>query len=180
MEEKIEIVEADLNRMDHQQDVLNLTSAYALDPMGNGAPLSTEALDRLIPGLRAHPTTIIFLAYINSKAAGIATCFLGFSTFAALPTINISDFSVLPGHRGKGIGKKLLLEIDKKAQAMGCCRATLEVQENNLLARKIYKDAGFSQAVYGPTTGGSLYYWKQTEGGANNNKNTLAGLTGPE
>jgi GNAT superfamily N-acetyltransferase len=160
MEDIVEIVEADLNLQTHQKDVLFLTSAYALDPMGNGAPLPTATLDRLIPGLKAHPTTIIFLAYVKNKAVGIATCFLGFSTFAALPIINISDFSVLPENRGNGIGRKILTEIDRKAQSLGCCRVTLEVQENNLLARKLYKEAGFCQAVYGPDTGGSLYYWK--------------------
>ena len=163
MKSNVKVVEADLDLQDHQRDVLSLTSAYAIDPMGNGAPLSTATLDRLIPGLKAHPTTIIFLAYIKDKAIGIATCFLGFSTFSALPIINISDFSVLPEYRGNGIGKSMLQEIEKKAKSLGCCRVTLEVQENNLLARKVYQEAGFSQAVYGPDTGGSLYYWKKIE-----------------
>jgi hypothetical protein len=87
MEDMVEIVEADLNLQTHQQDVLSLTSAYALDPMGNGAPLPTATLERLIPGLKAHPTTIIFLAYIKNKAVGIATCFLGFPHLQRFPLL---------------------------------------------------------------------------------------------
>jgi GNAT superfamily N-acetyltransferase len=97
------VVEIDLDRADHQRDVLSLTAAYALDPMGNGGPLSPGVLDRLITGLRSHPTTLIFVAYVEGKAAALATCFRGFSTFFALPLINIHDLVVLPEHRGRGL-----------------------------------------------------------------------------
>ena len=155
-----EIVEADLARKDHQEAVLALTAAYALDPMGNGGPLPAESLANLIPGLRTHPTTLILLAYLDGKAVGIATCFRGFSTFMAKPLVNIHDIAVLPEHRGSGIGKLLLTAVERKARELGCCKVTLEVQENNARARRIYETAGFAQAVYGDTTGGSLYYTK--------------------
>jgi len=160
MQEECEIVEADLDRADHQEAVRALTAAYALDPMGNGAPLAAGVLERLIPGLRAHPTTLIFLAYRRGEPIGLATCFRGFSTFAALPIVNISDLAILPECRGRGFGRQLLSAVERKARTLGCCRLTLEVQENNESARRLYEEFGFSQAVYGPTTGGSLYYWK--------------------
>jgi len=160
MERVAEIVEADLNRREHQQDVLALTAAYALDPMGNGGPLAAEALDGLIPGLKHHPTTMVFLAYLNGKAVGIATCFRGFSTFLARPLVNIHDLAVLPGHRGQGIGQQLLRAVELKARELGCCKVTLEVQENNVRARRVYEAAGFTHAVYGETTGGSLFFTK--------------------
>jgi ribosomal protein S18 acetylase RimI-like enzyme len=155
-----EVIEADLERVENQRDVRALTAAYALDPMGNGGALPADVLDRLIPGLRAHPTTIVFLAYSRGWAVGLATCFRGFSTFAALPIINISDLAVLPEYRGRGVGRSLLAAVEKKARALGCCKLTLEVRENNQLARRTYEREGFSQAIYSPTTGGSLYYWK--------------------
>lgn len=157
----IEIIEADLSRSDHQQHVRELTAAYALDPMGNGGPLPAEVLARLISGLQSHPTTLIFLAYDHGRPVGLATCFRGFSTFAARPLINISDFAVLPEYRGRGFGRRLLATVEHKARQLDCCRVTLEVQENNATARRIYERAGFAQAVYGEKTGGSLYYWKQ-------------------
>jgi ribosomal protein S18 acetylase RimI-like enzyme len=160
MQNECEIVEADLGRAEHQRDVRVLTAAYALDPMGNGGALSNDVLERLIPGLRAHPTTLIFLAYSSARAIGLATCFRGFSTFAARPLINISDLAILPEFRGRGFGRQLLGAVETRARALGCCRVTLEVQENNRSARRMYEAFGFSQAVYGPTTGGSLYYWK--------------------
>lgn len=156
----VEIVEADLSRQEHQQSILGLVDAYARDPMGNGKPLTPEVRRALIPGLQQHPTTIIFLAYRGSDAVGIADCFLGFSTFAARPLINISDFYVLPAYRGQGIGRLLIEGVERKAREMDCCKLTLEMQENNHRARKVYESAGFTQAVYVEAAGRALFLSK--------------------
>ena len=83
MNASILTLEADLSREDHAADTLRLLDAYSADPMGDGHPLSDAARRDLIPGLRQHPTTHVFLAYVDGEAVGIAICFLGFSTFAA-------------------------------------------------------------------------------------------------
>lgn len=156
----VKIVEADLNLPEHQQAVVELVNAYAIDPMGDGKPLSDEVKRSLIPGLQKHSTTIIFLAYEGDRAVGIAVCFLGFSTFAAKPLINIHDLAVLDGYRGRGIARLLLEQVGGKAKQMGCCKLTLEVQEYNHRARKLYEAAGFAQAEYHKAAGGSLFYSK--------------------
>jgi GNAT superfamily N-acetyltransferase len=154
----VEIVEANLDRTDHQQDVIALTAAYALDAMGQGGPLHPDVLARLVPGLRAQPTTLILLAYVEGQAVGIATCFQGFSTFSAQPLINIHDLAVLPTHRGQGIGRLLLDGVARKATELGCCKVTLEVQEDNARGRQVYESAGFAQAACGVSGGGALFY----------------------
>ena len=157
----IQIVEAQLDRPEHQRAVVELTDAYSRDPMGDGHPLAPEVREALIAGLRAHPTTLIFLAYDGADAVGIATCFLGFSTFAARPLINIHDLGVLPARRGQGIGRLLLEAVAAKGRALGCCKLTLETQEHNLRARQIYAAAGFAQASYTAEAGGALFLAKK-------------------
>ena len=161
----IKILEADLDRQEHRRAVVTLLDAYAQDPMGNGQPLSADIRRDLIPGLQQHPTTIIFLAFQNDEAVGIATCFRGFSTFAARPLINISDFYVLPERRGQNIGQMILTDVETKARNMGCCKITLEVQENNHRAQRIYQAAGFSRAVYVEAAGGALFLSKALQTG---------------
>ena len=156
----IQILEADLGRRDHQQAVVALLNAYAKDPMGNGKALSNKVRRGLIPGLQRHPTTIIYLAFQNKNAVGIATCFGGFSTFAARPLINIHDFYVIPECRGQKIGHMILAAIEQKASAAGCCKVTLEVQQNNHRAQRIYEAAGFSRSVYVEAAGGALFLSK--------------------
>lgn len=160
----IDIVEADLGRSDHCEAVLSLVDQYARDPMGNQAPLSSSVRDALIPGLKAHPTTLIFLAFESAKAAdsalGIAVCFRGFSTFAAKPLINLHDLFVKKSARGHDLGRALLDAVAQKARAIGACKVTLEVQSENLRARGVYAAAGFEQAVYQPEAGGALFLTK--------------------
>jgi GNAT superfamily N-acetyltransferase len=159
---EFQIVKANLSNTDHQDAILAMMDAYSKDPMGDGKPLSEFARLNLINGLRAHPTTLVFLALEGAMPRGIATCFGGFSTFAARPLINISDFYVAPEFRGRGLGRSLLAAIEREARDKGCCKLTLEVQENNPRARSIYGRFGFAQAVYAAdmTGGGSIYMVK--------------------
>lgn len=156
---EIGIVEADLNDPRHQSAVLCMMDNYSADPMGDAKPLSDFARRNLISGLRTHPTTLVFLAFRGDQPCGIATCFRGFSTFAAKPLINVSDFFVEPAFRGQGIGRLLLEAILEEAKRKDCCKLTLEVQQNNSRARSIYEKFGFKQAVYAADAegGGSLY-----------------------
>ena len=158
------VVEADLALPEHAAAVLAMLDAYSADPMGDGHPLSAEARAKVIAGLRAHPTTLVFLAFHAGVPAGIATCFRGFSTFAARPLINVHDFFVVPALRGRGIGRALMAAVERKARATGCCKLTLEVQENNARARRLYDACGFSQAQYVEAAGRSVFLWKRLPG----------------
>ena len=92
----IRIVEADLSLPAHQEAVLAMVDAYSRDAMGDGKPLDQDVRAQLIPGLKRHPTTLIFLAFDDDQPVGAAVCFIGFSSFAAKPLVNIHDFVVLP------------------------------------------------------------------------------------
>jgi ribosomal protein S18 acetylase RimI-like enzyme len=140
---KFTVFEADLDAPQHQEAIVSLINAYARDPMGDGRDLPAEVRERLIPGLRQHPTTLAFLAFDGEKPAGIAVCFLGFSTFAARPLINIHDLAVLPEYRGQGVGRLLLEQVEAKGRELGCCKLTLEVRDDNHRAQRLYQKAGF-------------------------------------
>ncbi len=154
------VVRADLSLDEHHAETLRLLNAYAMDPMGDGMPLSDVARRDVIAGLQQHPTTLVFLGYVAQEAVGLAICFRGFSTFAARPLINISDFYVMPSQRGRGVGRALLGAVEEHARGLGCCRLTLEVQENNHQARRVYAGFGFSRAMHVPEAGGALYLTK--------------------
>lgn len=154
------ILEADLDLPEHRRAVVEIMDRYAADPMGDGKPLSETVKQRLAPGLQNHPGTLIFLAMDSREPVGVAVCFFGYSTFKAKPLISISDYFVRPEVRGRGIGRGLLLAVEKKALETGCCKLTLEVQEFNRRARRVYGAFGFSQSVYTEEAGGALHLSK--------------------
>jgi len=139
----VRVARADLADPVQAEAVLALIDTYARDLMGGGEPLPPAVRDRLIPGLRAHPTTLVFLAWDGTEAIGAAVCFLGYSTFAARPLVNIHDLSVVPAWRGRGVGRLLLRAVADWARAHDCCKVTLEVLDHNRRARALYDSEGF-------------------------------------
>jgi ribosomal protein S18 acetylase RimI-like enzyme len=146
---EVSYVEADLEDPRHRIAVRELIDAYARDPMGSGGDLPQDVLDRLVPGLRAHPSCLVFLAYVGDEPAGVAVCFVGFSTFAARPLLNVHDLAVLPEHRRRGIARGLLAQVEVRARELGCVKLTLEVLEDNAAALALYRSVGFGDADIG-------------------------------
>ena len=143
MRNTVTVVEVDFENPRHRQAVVDLVNDYARDPMGAGQDLPTAVRDDLARALHEHPTTLAFLAFVGDEPVGIAVCFVGFSTFAARPLINIHDLAVKPAYRRCGVGRCLLDGIEAKARALGCCKLTLEVREDNLPAQQLYRNIGF-------------------------------------
>ncbi len=128
---------------------MQLLNAYATDPRGGGAPLPDVVQARLVAGLMATPTARVWLAFDGPRAVGVCVGFLGYSTFQARPLLNIHDLAVLPGQRGRGTGRALLAAAETFARGEGCCKLTLEVQDDNAPALRLYDGFGFRDVRYG-------------------------------
>lgn len=141
-------------------DVVALLDAYARDPMGGSEPLPEDVKTRLAGELAQNPHAFSLIARLGDDAVGLANCFVGYSTFAAAPLVNIHDLAVLPGHRGAGIGKALLGAVETEALKRGACKITLEVLTGNP-ARHLYAREGFGDYQLDPGTGHALFWQKR-------------------
>lgn len=142
-------------------DVVALLDAYSRDPMGGGAPLADAVKARLAGDLAANPHAFSLLARWDERAVALANCFMGYSTFTAAPLVNIHDFAVLPGHRGAGIGKALMVAIEAEALKRGACKVTLEVLSGNLPAQRLYAACGYGDYQLDPAAGQALFWQKR-------------------
>lgn len=143
----IEILKADLTDSEQVASIIDIVDSYAREPMAGGAPLAAEVRDQLVIELASVPGMVVFLALYDSEPAGVAVCFLGYSTFKAKPLLNIHDLAVLPEKRNRGLGRALLRAIDEYARDSECCKVTLEVREDNIGARRLYRDVGFGTEI---------------------------------
>lgn len=141
--------------------VVALLDAYARDPMGGAAPLAESVKARLAGDLAADPHAFSVIARLDDAAVGLANCFMGYSTFAAAPLVNIHDFAVLPGHRGAGIGRALMAAIEAEALKRGACKITLEVLSGNHPAQRLYAACGFGDYQLDPAAGQALFWQKR-------------------
>jgi len=151
----IRVIEADLDNAEHCAALVRLIDGYARGPGGQSAPITPEATERMIPGLRRHPARLVLLALADGDYAGAAVCYWLFSTFTAKPFLNVHDLTVTPEHQNKGIGTRLLTEAERHARMAGCAKLTLEVHASNITAQRLYQRFGF-----GPWSDADLYVAK--------------------
>jgi ribosomal protein S18 acetylase RimI-like enzyme len=147
----VRVREADFDDDADVNGFIEVLDSYASAPVGGGRPLAADVRQRVVPLLREHPTSLVLLAFVDDEPVGIAVCFFGLSTFSARPLLNIHDLAVLPTHQGKGVGPALLVGAEDHARRRGCCKLTLEVQDDNMRARGVYRRFGFEDYALGPT-----------------------------
>ncbi len=165
----------DLRQAGDQDALLTTLDAYARDPMGGGTPLSACTRATLVDGLQATAHYRGWLAWAGPAAPadqpptarasghplGLLNAFLGYSTFAAAPLLNVHDIAVLPEARGQGVGRALLRAAEAFARQQGCCKLTLEVLEGNRAAQGLYASEGYAGYSLDPQTGRAMFWQKK-------------------
>ncbi|MCK5903207.1 MAG: GNAT family N-acetyltransferase [Cocleimonas sp.] len=157
----IDIFEADLNDPKQADAFLFLLNRYALDPMGGAQPLSACALNNLISAVQQRPTIRVILAVVDDVPAGLINTMEGFSTFACQPLLNLHDVMVDKPFRGLGLARKMLTKAEALAHSLGCCKLTLEVLDNNQIAKTAYTKFGFENYQLVPEKGHAIYLEKK-------------------
>lgn len=144
---ELSIIQVDLQNPLHCDQVIKLLNDYMNDPMGNNNPMPKDLAPQIIYGLKQYSGFLGFFVMAGDQFAGLANCNINFSTFQAKPLINIHDFIVAPEYRNIGAGQFLLRGILNYASQNDYCRVNLEVREDNLTAKSLYKKMGFSDCV---------------------------------
>lgn len=157
----IKISEVNYSNPNDAQHLIHLLNEYASEPMGGGSPLSEATKGTLATGLQAFPTAFSYLVYVDEQPAAMANCFFGFSTFAAKKLINIHDLMVSKLFRGMGLSQLLLEKIEQKARDNDCCKITLEVLDNNEIAKNSYRKFGFEGYELDPSAGEAIFWQKK-------------------
>ena len=152
---------ADYHNPEQARALISLLNAYAEDPAGGGTSLPEETRTRLTGALAEFPGAFSVLAYHEETPVGLVNCFMGFSTFAAQPLVNIHDVVVLSAFRQQGIAQQMLTHVEQVARERGCCKLTLEVLAHNQPARTAYEHFGFHGYELGPELGGALFFQKK-------------------
>lgn len=89
-----------------------------------------------------HPVVQALIAEWAGEPAGFALYFFNFSTFLGRQGLYLEDLFVLPGQRGHGIGRALLVELARRAAARGCGRMEWSVLDWNVDAQRFYASLG--------------------------------------
>ncbi|TWT80861.1 putative acetyltransferase [Planctomycetes bacterium CA13] len=148
MNASFNIVRLNYDNPFHTKGIVGLLAEYAGDPAIGSPGLAEEAKGRLIDEMAKRPGVVALLAVDGSshsqgQVVGAAICVESFSTFAAKSVLNIHDIMVSKAFRGRGVGKLLIEAVEQLAIETDCAKITLEVYENNRVARGLYEASGF-------------------------------------
>jgi len=102
--------------------------------------MTEDKLRATMFGPRSYAEAV--LAEEDGKAVGFALFFHNYSTFLAQPGLYLEDLYVLESHRGKGIGKALLVRLAKIAVERNCGRMEWAVLDWNVDAIGFYEKLG--------------------------------------
>lgn len=89
-----------------------------------------------------RPYAEVLLAFEGQKSVGFCLFFHNYSTFLTQPGIYLEDLFVYEAFRGKGYGKRLLLELVKIANQRGCGRLDWVALDWNTPAHDFYENMG--------------------------------------
>jgi GNAT superfamily N-acetyltransferase len=92
-----------------------------------------------------NPVVHVLIAEWNGEPAGFALYFFNFSTFVGRPGLYLEDLFVRPAQRSHGIGRALLSELARVAQARDCGRMEWAVLDWNEPALRFYQSLGARQ-----------------------------------
>jgi GNAT superfamily N-acetyltransferase len=101
---------------------------------------NAEALGRHLFGER--PVAEAVVAEAADRLLGFALFFGTYSTFLTRPGVYLEDLFVLESERGKGIGRALLSEVRRIAEARGAGRLEWSVLDWNENAIRFYRAFG--------------------------------------
>jgi len=103
---------------------------------------TATAADLLRDGFGAAPRFFVELAEWDGAVAGFAFWFFNYSTWQGRPGLYLEDLFVRPVHRGRGIGKALLVHLARIAVTRNCGRYQWQVLDWNTPAIEFYESMG--------------------------------------
>jgi ribosomal protein S18 acetylase RimI-like enzyme len=140
-----EFVLCDFENPSHTKALVSLINEYMQHPMGGSLAHNENQSEIMVNGLASHSSSFVLFVKYDGQIAGLATCFINFSTFRVAPYINVHDLIVSSKYRGLGLGRALMGEIISMARKRGYCKVNLEVREDNPVAMALYQNMGFNE-----------------------------------
>lgn len=160
---KIEIRLANFSNTNDCNAFLYLLDYYARTFIGGGKSLPAHVMDRIVDRWADHPGSFTLLAWDAAQPAGMANCVTSFSTFRAMPRINIHDLVVYSDYEGQGLGRLLIESVIAQGKQRDACQVSLEVRADNARARGLYQRMGFEGLLTSETEKTTFFGIKQIE-----------------
>jgi GNAT superfamily N-acetyltransferase len=142
-----EATEADRPALDEQEQLLNLfENPYVRDRNLTSAG-GKVAMDRLIQRAADSGGAVLVAELDGAVIAHLVLTYERFGAFVREELRDhalVADLFVREAHRGRGVGRALIAEAERRAIARGMTRIALGVVHGNAAAERSYRRQGFT------------------------------------
>lgn len=115
----------------------HIPSILEIENASQGAPWSERAfLNEL-----SNDHSIFCVAFDGKELVGYG------GIWAIVDEAHVTTITIAPERRGKGLGKKLMIELLNRSKGAGMTCSTLEVRKSNEAAIALYERLGFHRAA---------------------------------
>ena len=90
---------------------------------------------------------VVLVALTEDKVKGVAFARLRPELLSHRPSAHLEAIAVDEDHEGRGVGKKLMTEVESQCAELGAESLTLHVFRVNQRARKLYAARGFDEEL---------------------------------
>lgn len=111
---------------------------------GQAASLPPQYEGQLRESLVQQQNVRVAVAVVRDKPVGLAICFIHPEPAIGGRTFELQDLVVLPAWRGRGVGSRLLSEVEAMAAREVCKKIILSVTVDNSVAQRLARHLGFS------------------------------------
>lgn len=129
-----------------------------LEGGGNGTGIDVEAeIAAGPPSDLVPPNGVVLLARVGGEPAGI-----GGARFLDTEIAEVKSLFVSPDHRGIGLGRRILAELDRIAAERGCLAIRLDTSAYLTDAVSLYRAAGYREVpAYNDNPKSDLWFERQ-------------------
>lgn len=116
-----------------------------MDSMDNTEGFNIEQAFENCRSQIKDPIHHLLLAKDKNKAVGLVNFTTRKTILHPRPSGLIDELIVSRSHRGKGIGKNLLLAAIEECRKLGCCEVEVSTEKSNTHGREFYRRCGFEE-----------------------------------
>jgi ribosomal protein S18 acetylase RimI-like enzyme len=115
-----------------------------IDPKPRMVPRSLDVIRRRFAAIVPDPDRALLVAEVDGEVVGLAEARMRRDESSGFVGAYVEELAVTVAWRGRGVGTRLMAEVERWARQHGARSVALDTMETNAGARRLYERLGYT------------------------------------